>query len=188
MNGPNFLTVVRFFLAVGFIIFVQQPGLWPVVTAAVFFTLAALTDYFDGHLAKKHNLVTDFGKIMDPIADKFLILSAFFIFMKMNLIPGWMFTAVAAREILVTVSRLLAMKKGRVIAAEREGKLKTVFQMTTVFLALGFLILNKIPSGPAWLHQQNFLFWEFCLIQVVMLAAVGLTLFSGAKYFWNNRF
>ena len=115
---PNILTVLRIVLAVFFVIFITQESLTGVVTAAVIFFLASLTDYYDGYFAKKHKVFSNFGVIMDPIADKFLILAAFFIFMQMELVPEWMFLIIFVREVVVTGSRLMAMRKGRVIAAD----------------------------------------------------------------------
>jgi len=187
MNWPNSLTVARIFLTFGFIGFALQGTLNSYLIAAGLFTVGAITDYLDGYLARKYNLHSDFGKIMDPIADKFLILSAFFIFMKVQLIPGWMFYVVTTREVFVTVSRLSLMKKGKVLAAEKEGKLKTVIQIVTVFIGLGVLIVNSIPHpvSSEW-YQQNTLVIVGLLVHGAMLAVVYLTLLSGLKYFWHN--
>lgn len=178
MNGPNILTIARFFLTGGFIVCALRGGLVWYLAATAFFALAAATDYYDGYLARKYNLNTDFGKLMDPIADKFLILSAFFVFMRLHLIPDWMFYVTAVREILVTVSRLRLMSKGKVVAAEKEGKIKTVLQMTGVSLILIYLILSRVTTGFAWL------FW---VTQAVMGAAVAMTVYSGVTYFWYSR-
>ncbi len=187
MNWPNILTCLRFVLTIGFIFFARIDGLYAVIVATAFFTSAAITDFLDGYIARKYQLFTDFGKIMDPIADKFLILSAFFIFMQMHYIPVWMFYLVAVREILVTASRLLLMSKGQVIAAETEGKLKTVLQIVAVFLILSFRLAQSSFSGATVLEQQGTMFWWYCLIQVVMLVVTIVTTYSGLKYFWNNR-
>lgn len=178
MNLPNLLTLLRIVLTFGVIVFAQRQEPWAIAVAAFVFAVAAASDYLDGYLAKKHNLATDFGRIMDPIADKFLVLSVFFVFMRIHLIPGWMFYVTALREVLVTASRLSLMSKGQVVAAEKEGKLKTVLQMTGISLAFVYLILTHVVSGLGW--------W-FWLTQAVLAASVAVTLYSGVTYFVNHR-
>ncbi len=190
MNWPNILTIGRFFLTLGFIYFMKAQGGFYYVLAIVCFALAVLSDFLDGYFARKFKLFTDFGKIMDPIADKFLILSAFFIFMQCGFIPPWMFYVIFAREGLVTVSRLSLMYKGKVLAAEQEGKLKTIFQMTAIIL---ILIQPLLVWAPNFIFGVPLTFWpalikfSTLLIPMVMAAAVLLTLYSGIKYFWQNR-
>lgn len=188
MSWPNALTVARIFLTFGFVAFALQKTLGGYWLAAILFAGGAVTDYLDGYLARKYNLHSDFGKIMDPIADKFLTLSAFFIFMQLKLIPGWMFYLVAAREILVTASRLSLMNKGQVLPAEKSGKVKTVIQMVTILIGMSILIINasRHPFGSFW-YQQSTLAFESVLIQGSMLLVAGLTTYSGLKYFWNNQ-
>lgn len=190
MNLPNLLTVGRFFLTGGFIYFLNQNSDAGYVWAVIFFFLAMFSDYCDGYLARKYNLFTDFGKIMDPIADKFLILSAFFIFMRWRLIPAWIFYVIAFREVLVTVSRLLLMRKGKTLAAEREGKIKTIFQMAAVclilaqpLLAVGLEYVRGVPSF-VWLGLIKA---TGLLTPVGLASAVLLTAYSGMKYFWQNK-
>lgn len=188
MNLPNSLTVLRLFLTIGFVIYAQKAGLFAYALAVALFVIAAITDFLDGYIARKYNLFTNFGKIMDPIADKFLVLSAFFVFMIKGQVAPWMFYIIAGREILVTVSRLFLMKKGKVLAAEKEGKLKTVLQMAAIIWILGFTLLQKSAGDPSsWVHQQLTLYWVYIITQLLMFCAVGLTLYSGLKYFWNNR-
>ena len=185
MNLPNLLTCLRVLLTVLFIVCFTQDSLWGKVLALAVFTLAALTDYFDGYLARKHNLITPFGKIMDPIADKFMTLSAFFLFTHTHLIQMWMFIVIAAREIIVTGLRLYAMGKGTALAAEAAGKLKTVLQITVVYLIIIFTILAQLPSGSQGL--QGFLSGFFRFNSFLMLAVVFITLWSGISFMWNNK-
>ena len=91
--------------------------------------MASITDFYDGYLAKTRGLISDFGKIMDPISDKILMLSIFFALAYMGIVAWWMVILIAVREIYVTLDRLWSMKKGQVLSAERAGKIKTVFQM-----------------------------------------------------------
>ena len=180
MNLPNVLTVVRVILAGMFIYFFLQDGTVPLLITLVLFTVASLTDYLDGYIARKHNLITNFGKIMDPIADKFLVLSAFFMFMNKSLIAGWMFYLICAREVIVTVLRLIAMGRGTTLAAEYAGKLKTVLQIVAVYLIILFMIASQFLDHVQFRAAS----WA---VDMLMLSVVILTLWSGASFILNNR-
>ena len=122
MNLPNRLTMIRFILAIPFIMFLQASdssklGFIFRMISLVIFIVASLTDFFDGYIARKYNLITDFGKIMDPLADKILVISALVIFVQLEYIPGWMSIIVLAREFLISGIRILAAAKGEIIAA-----------------------------------------------------------------------
>lgn len=179
---PNLLTISRVFLAMGFIFFLMKPGTASVIIATIFFVVASLTDYFDGYFAKKNNVVSNFGKIMDPIADKFLMLAAFFLFMRMQVIAPWMFYAIFAREMIVTGARFFAMKHGKYLAAEKAGKYKTALQITTVIVILFFLICKE-----AQVLSDGFQVGWYAGIQGLLLLTVMLTVISGISYLWNNR-
>ena len=182
MNLPNKLTISRFFLTVIFCFFLLREGLAAKLLAAFVFLLASVTDYYDGHYARKHNLISDFGKIMDPIADKFLILAAFFIFSRMHLMAWWMFVIILIREVLVTVIRLKAVRKGKMLAAEGAGKVKTVSQITVIVLFLAYLILHEQSF-----HAGLLLNYLFQLNYFLLYWVVAITVFSGASFLWNNR-
>lgn len=182
---PNRLTIFRIVLTVIFIVLIGQSGVAAKAAAAAIFLLASFTDFYDGYYAKKHNLVTNFGKLMDPIADKFLILTAFFIFMSMHLIPPWMFVLIFIREAVVTASRLYAMRRGKVLAAETAGKIKTVLQLSAVFVILFFMISQESARYLAWDSTLNVRLYGG--IYILMLAVVSVTLFSGISFLWNNR-
>lgn len=188
MNLPNILTVSRFFLTIIFLVLAQRSEVWALYWTVGVFSLGALTDFLDGYIARKYQLFTDFGKLMDPIADKFLVLSAFFIFMQKGYFPGWMFYVIVVREVSVTVSRLFFMKSGKVIAAEFAGKAKTVLQMLTIFLMLMIHFLMYSTQDPtSWIFQQGTMAYVFVVVQLLMILTVTLTMHSGFKYFWNNR-
>jgi CDP-diacylglycerol--glycerol-3-phosphate 3-phosphatidyltransferase len=188
MNLPNIFTVVRLFLTIVFLILSQRAEVWALYWAAGMFTLGALTDFLDGYIARKYQLFTDFGKIMDPIADKFLVLSAFFVFMQKGYFPGWMFYVIVVREVSVTVSRLFFVTNGKVLAAEFAGKAKTVLQMLTIFFMLLISLLMYSTQDPSsWVFQQGTMAYVFVVVQLLMIMTVTLTLHSGLKYFWNNR-
>ncbi|MFH0791571.1 MAG: CDP-diacylglycerol--glycerol-3-phosphate 3-phosphatidyltransferase [Candidatus Omnitrophota bacterium] len=186
MNIANRLTILRIILTFVFMFFLFVHGLWAKVIALAIFIFAALSDFLDGRIAQKRNMVTDFGKLMDPIADKVLVLAAFAVFVQMQLIEAWMFVIIIFSEILITSLRLFALNKGKVLSAAKAGKHKTVFQMTVIFLILGFIVLKEtmltyFTWNPGW--EQFFRRG----IHLLMLFAVGLTLYSGLSYLWENR-
>ncbi len=185
MNLPNWLTISRILLTFVFVFCVFQTGALFKIAAILIFFIAALTDFYDGYYAKRHNLVTDFGKLMDPIADKFLILSAFFIFMCRHLIGGWMFVLIGIREVVITFVRLYAMRRGHVLPAERAGKIKTVMQITAVFLVLFFMFLLESMAQFHW--PKAFLVQLYRGIYLFMVGVVFVTLLSGISFLWNNR-
>lgn len=184
MNLPNKLTVSRIALAFAFILFLFLPGLIFKIVALIMFITASLTDMLDGYLAKKNNEVTDFGRLMDPVADKILILSAFLAFVQMQLVPAWMVVVIIFREVTVTGLRLLALTKGKVIAADRGGKHKTACQALAIFVILIFIVLKAAAPG-FWSGQVE----RVCRggIFIMMLITVTLTLISGFSYLFNNR-
>ena len=186
MNIANRLTVLRIILTFVFMFFLFCHGLWAKALSLLIFIFAALSDFFDGRLAHKKNMVTDFGKLMDPIADKILVLAAFAAFVQMQLIDAWMFVIVIAREILITSLRLFALNKGKVLSASKVGKHKTLSQMAVIFAILGFIVMKEtmltfFTWNPAWegLFRRG--------IYLLMLVTVGLTLYSGLAYLWGNR-
>lgn len=188
-NLPNILTMSRIFMAMGFIYFLSRAGLAALITASLLFILAALTDFFDGYYARKHNFITRFGKIMDPVADKFLTLAAFYLFAQMHIFAQWMFYLIMIRELTVTGSRLIAMRQGQVLAAEKSGKTKTVAQIVTILFVLALLILKEagvlaraeMQTGYDWAGAGGL------MTSFLMVITVALTLTSGLEYFWNNR-
>lgn len=186
MNLANRLTMSRILLTFVFMFFLFCQGLWAKAASLVIFILAALSDLFDGLIAQRWNMVTDFGRLMDPIADKILVLAAFAAFVQMQLIDAWMFVIIVSREILITSLRLFALNKGKVLSAARAGKHKTVSQMVVIFAILGFILLKEIVLkystwNPAW--EKIFRQGIFCL----MVITLGLTLYSGLSYLWENR-
>lgn len=138
MNIANKLTIVRVILIPIFVIFLLYPifGDADKYIALAIFIIASLTDLLDGLLARKYNLVTDFGKFMDPLADKLLVCSALVGFIQLNLLPAWMVIIVISREFIISGFRLIASNKGTVIAASWWGKYKTVSQMILVILLI----------------------------------------------------
>ena len=185
MNLSNILTVVRIVLAFVFLLLILLPGFISKILAAAVFAVASLTDFYDGYYARKYHLESDFGKFMDPVADKFLILTAFFIFTKMQIVSVWMFVLIFFREALITVFRLLVMRKGEVLAAESLGKIKTVSQITAIFFILMLVAIKEFSYDHAVPDAviQGFRYG----INVLMVACVLLTVISGITYLWHNR-
>jgi len=170
VNLPNKLTVGRMLAAPVFIV-VLMLGYY--YASAVIFILASLTDMLDGMIARKYNLVTNFGKIMDPLADKLLVVSALVCLVELGDVSGWMVIVILAREFTVTGLRTVAAAEGVVIAAGTTGKIKTILQMIAV---------------PALLLKN----WPFHLIglpfdQIMLWAAVLMTVVSGVEYIIKNR-
>ena len=160
-------------IAVPFFIAAYMMGYYPV--ALVLFCLASATDALDGSIARKRGLVTNFGKIMDPLADKILVYSALCLFIESGLIKSWMMIIILAREFIVAGMRTVAASEGRVLAAGMSGKIKTVLQMVAVIL---YLFGLSVPSiGNTVIMISNVIFW----------AALAMTIYSGAEYVWKNR-
>jgi len=155
------------------------------ISALIVFTVASVTDFLDGYLARKYGLISMFGKIMDPIADKFLVLSAFFIFTQMQIMGLWAFVVIAAREVIITGLRLLAMRSGAALAAEGAGKLKTVLQIALIYLIMFAVILAQwIMDGN--LHQE-IMEILFQAINLFIWVVVAVTLWSGISFLIKNR-
>ena len=172
MNLPNRLTVLRVCMVPVFVVFMLWNGLGSSAkyVAVVIFILASMTDWLDGYLARKNNLVTDFGKFMDPIADKLLVCSAMICLVEKGALPAWIVIIIIGREFIISGFRLVASDKGVVIAASYWGKFKTVSQMLMVIL----LILDL---GGVF-HT---------IAQVLMWIALVLTVVSLADYMVKNR-
>lgn len=169
MNLPNILTILRCAmvpLMVG-LCYLPEECLW---IPGIVFALASVTDWLDGYLARRHSLITDFGKFLDPLADKVLVLSALVMLTRLERIPAWLTVLILARELAVDGLRMIAVGKGRVIAAAWAGKVKTFSQMVLI-LFLFFL---------GWRWNEN----PFILAGTVWVAFI--TLYSGVQYFVRN--
>lgn len=186
MNLPNQLTVARFFLTLGFVATLSVHWPFAYTSGLVLFGLASLTDYADGEIARRWNLVTDFGKLMDPLVDKIMMAAAFICLVPAKAFPAWVAIVIISREFLITGLRLLAASKGVVLPAERMGKHKTIWQIVTV---LFFLLLLSLPEWTgAWITSAALWWWiEGVLGTALVALALALTLYSGLGYLWKNR-
>ncbi len=164
MNTANKLTMIRVVLIPVFIVLLY---LGYTIPALAVFIVASVTDFVDGYVARKYNLVTDFGKFMDPLADKLLVISAMAWFVEVGWMPGWAFFVVLAREFAVTGLRLVAVEQGLVIAAGKSGKVKTASTM------VGIILMLAVPGD---------------ILNLVCVAVIVITtVYSGIEYFIQNK-
>jgi CDP-diacylglycerol--glycerol-3-phosphate 3-phosphatidyltransferase len=184
-NWPNRLTVSRLAVTVLFVVAMTGGIPFPHTAALVLFSIASATDWLDGMLARRLGLVTDFGKLMDPLADKVLMASALICLVPSGAIPAWVVVVVIGREFLITGLRLLALSKGVLLPAESLGKHKTVWQAVTAIFFLGMLASAELFGGWAGTVAWS-LVWMWGGTGCIA-ATVALTLFSGLGYFWKHR-
>lgn len=176
MNLPNKLTVARV-IAVPFFIACYMLGFH--IAAFVIFIAASFTDMLDGKIARKNNLVTNFGKIMDPLADKILVYSAFCLLIP-EYVPGWMLIIILAREFTVAGMRTVAASEGIVIAAAMSGKIKTVLQMIAVPMLLLLPALSGIAGGTIYTVY-------YYVTYAFLWASLIMTVYSGIEYVVKNK-
>jgi CDP-diacylglycerol--glycerol-3-phosphate 3-phosphatidyltransferase len=169
LNLPNVLTLLRILLVPVLVVALLDETANGDLLAAIVFALASATDAVDGYLARTRNDITTFGKLMDPIADKLLIISALVALVSLERLPGWVAMVIIARELTVTVTRMHATQQGVVIAANWWGKAKTIVQVAAIFA----VIVAGEPT-PAW-------------VDGLVYAAVAITIVSGVDYFFGLR-
>ena len=191
MNLPNKLTASRFLLTVLFLwcLFTAFP--YHQTCALVLFCLAGVTDFLDGRIARARKLITNFGILMDPLADKIMTCSAFIAFVESTHInpnapvklAAWMVVIIVSRELAITGLRLLAASKNVVLAAERYGKHKTIWQIISI---IALLVVDALNEWPVPL-QNLFRSWSPMFATIALWITVVLTTASGAIYLWRNR-
>jgi CDP-diacylglycerol--glycerol-3-phosphate 3-phosphatidyltransferase len=181
MNLPNRLTLARLGFAAAFVICFSVVFPYCFTAAFALFVVAAFTDWLDGEIARRQNLVTDFGKLMDPLADKILTAAAFICLVAHEAIPAWAVVLIISREFLITGLRSLAASKGIVMAADTLGKHKTSWQMGTILYFL-LLLAWKEFSHPAWFESA---WWAGTHVFVPIM--VALSVWSGLAYLYKNR-
>ncbi len=179
MNLPNKLSMLRICMIPFFVAFAMMDAFWAQLLAVVIYIVACITDALDGHIARSRNLVTNFGKFMDPIADKLLVMSALIILVSQGRMPAWVCILMLAREFLISGFRLVAAETGKVIAAGSLGKLKTVFQMVST---IALLLFVPVGESAAILGNAGII-----IANVLMYIAMVLTVISGADYILRNR-
>lgn len=184
MNVPNKLTLLRIGLTFLIMAVLFVPGAAAKALALGLFGLASLTDWLDGYLARRQQHVTPLGVLLDPIADKVLVIGLLLAFVQLELVRAWMVLVITIREFLITGVRLYAASHHVVIPAAREGKHKTISQMATILLVLVLLLARDLlpAGGRAQLEA-----WMPGMILGCMWITVVLTVISGASFFWRNR-
>lgn len=191
MNLPNKLTLARFGLTVAFLVVMFLKIPFHETIALALFVAAGISDFLDGQIARRRNLITNFGILMDPLADKIMVCSAFIAFVELGWFRAWMTVIIVARELAITGLRLLAASKSVVLAAEGYGKHKTVSQI----IAIIAIFIERIISQNQWgsIGQEIFgwqIFshtWVYWVAESFKWIAVVLTFISGALYLWKNR-
>src|SRR5258706_11163667 len=190
MNLPNKLTISRFVLTAAFLVIMFSRMPYHETIALVLFCLASISDFLDGQIARRRNLITNFGILMDPLADKILVCSAFIAFVGLNWMPAWMVVIIVARELAITGLRLLAASKNVVLAAEGYGKHKTISQIVAIIAILVMAsysdwgVVGRSIFGLAIFGKSPWVNW-FTTLSIWV--AVGLTFVSGWLYLWRNR-
>jgi CDP-diacylglycerol--glycerol-3-phosphate 3-phosphatidyltransferase len=189
MNLPNKLTLSRFVITVAFLAVMFADFRFHVTAALLLVSTASLTDYFDGKIARRDKLITNFGVLMDPLADKIMVCSAFIAFVGLNWIWAWMVVVIVARELAITGLRLLAASKHVVLAAEGYGKHKTISQIVAIIAILVFHSYKDWDGLGTTVFGFN-LFgepWIEWFEPLAIWTAVALTIISGTLYLWRNR-
>jgi CDP-diacylglycerol--glycerol-3-phosphate 3-phosphatidyltransferase len=183
MNLPNKLTLGRLVLTAFFVAFLSSSTHWGEVAALILFVLASVTDWLDGHLARKLNQMTNFGKLMDPLADKVLVASALICLIPLGALPAWAVIVIITREFLITGLRQLAAGQGVILPADPLGKHKTAWQLITI---LFFLIL--LAAGDCFGDDAHWLRFLWLNVGPWLIGiTVVLTIYSGLAYLWKNR-
>ena len=188
MNLPNKLTLSRFVLTIAFLAVIFSQIRFHETICLILFSLASLTDFFDGKIARDRKLITNFGVLMDPLADKILVCSAFIAFVGIHRIAAWMVVVIVARELAITGLRLLAASRNVVLAAEGYGKHKTISQIVAI---ISILVLMSYQQWGAIGYVFGFPIggkpWVIWFTPVAIWVSVILTFTSGALYLWRNR-
>lgn len=183
MNTPNKLTVLRVILVPFFVFFLMSSFVPHNYLVALFiFAAASYTDFLDGKIARRDNLITDFGKFMDPLADKILVMSALICFVALGVTDVWMVTLIMFREFAVTSVRLVAAGNGKVIAANNLGKIKTVTQIIAILV---ILVLQYVLALNIFAYE-NLGFIFFVVGEIFMGIATFFALYSGCVYVMEN--
>jgi CDP-diacylglycerol--glycerol-3-phosphate 3-phosphatidyltransferase len=185
MNWANRITLGRLALTVLFVVAVNSSWQYARTAALVIFLIAGLTDFLDGEIARRYGVITNFGKLMDPLVDKIMVAAAFISLVPLKAVPAWAATTVVARDFLITGLRMMASAKGKVLPAEMLGKQKTSWQVVTVIFFLVLLSLHELRYA-----NETSTWWFRAWDQagpVLVWITVALTIYSGLGYTWRHR-
>ena len=189
MNLANKLTLIRIFLVPVFLLFIATKDIpYGSFIATFIFILASLTDKLDGYVARSRNQITNFGKFMDPLADKLLVTAALISLVELQVVPGWAAVVIIAREFAVSGLRSIAAAQGRVIAASWWGKIKTVIQIIAIILLLLKVNIHDAKLLKIFTIDNHYLkeFFKYAPTAMLMVAVI-VTLLSGYDYFKKNK-
>jgi CDP-diacylglycerol--glycerol-3-phosphate 3-phosphatidyltransferase len=185
MNWANRITLSRLLLTVLFVVALNSSWHYARTSALVIFLVAGLTDFIDGEIARRYGVITNFGKLMDPLVDKIMVAAAFISLVPLKAVPAWAATTVVARDFLITGLRLMASAKGRILPAESLGKQKTSWQIITIIFFLALLSIAELryanETSTWWLRA-----WGEAG-PVLVWVTVALTIYSGLGFTWRNR-
>ena len=185
MNWANRLTLSRLALTVLFVAALNSSWQYARTSALIIFLIAGLTDFVDGEVARRYGIITNFGKLMDPLVDKIMMAAAFISLVPLKAVPAWAATTVVARDFLITGLRLMAATKGRVLPAERLGKQKTSWQIITIIFFLAILAASELrfadESSTWWLRARD------DAGPILVWITVALTVYSGLGFTWRHR-
>jgi len=189
MNLANKLTLIRIFLVPVFLVFISKSGIpYGSFIATFIFIVASITDKLDGYVARSRNQITNFGKFMDPLADKLLVTAALISLVELHIVPAWAAVAIIAREFAVSGLRSIAAAQGRVIAASWWGKIKTVIQIIAIILLLLKVNIHDSIELKHFITDNYYLKEFFTIVPTIMLmVAVVITIISGYDYFKKNK-
>lgn len=187
MNLSNKLTISRILLTIVFIVILFVEGTFARYAALVIFAIACLTDFYDGWFARKRKEISSLGKLLDPIADKILVISAFLAFVELDLVPAWAVIVIIARELFVTALRVLGIAKGKILAADLIGKQKLVSQILAIFFILINLIIKETLLKYTYLWNEGLEEFFSAGRTFFVTLAVFFTAVSGWIYFRRNR-
>jgi CDP-diacylglycerol---glycerol-3-phosphate 3-phosphatidyltransferase len=185
MNWANRITLSRLALTVLFVVALNSSWQYARTTALVIFLIAGLTDFIDGEIARRYGVVTNFGKLMDPLVDKIMMAAAFISLVPLKAVPAWAATTVVARDFLITGLRMMASAKGRVLPAERLGKQKTSWQIITIVFFLALLSIAELQYA-----NENSTWWVRAWTEagpVLVWITVALTIYSALGFTWRYR-
>jgi len=185
MNWANRITLSRLALTVLFVVSLNSSWQYARTTALVIFLIGGLTDFIDGEIARRYGIITNFGKLMDPLVDKIMLAAAFISLVPLKAVPAWAATTIVARDFLITGLRLMASAKGRILPAESLGKQKTSWQVITVLFFLGLFSASELRFA-----NEESLWWLRAWNQagpILVWITVALTLYSGVAYAWRHR-
>jgi len=183
---PNMITLFRILLTPLFLYFLLSDGQYYMLFALIVFIVASVSDGVDGHVARKHGFVSEFGKFADPLADKILIISSFIALIFLDIIPLWMVIIVVLRDVTVTAIRMIMIKRGNSIVTANIAKAKTVFQIVFIYIVISFKMLLQLPFMKFLYPTINFLesnnfYW------ILMLITTIFTLYTGILYLLDNK-